>query len=195
MHSREIIGLLLALGVLSAVAPAARTAEAPTLEQAAIDQTPPRLSFVDGQVSFWRPGAQHWAQAQVNTPLAPGDQLSTASPGNLELQIGVRAFVRGWVNTQIGLENQEPDYLQFKVTAGSAAFDLRGLERGQMVEVDTPNAAFTIEHPGYYRVEVAGERTSFITRRAGRATLIPASGEVVVIAPSEEVVITGVVSP
>ena len=195
MHTRRIIGFLLALGVLTAVAPTAQAADAPTPEQAAIDQTPPRLSFVDGQVSFWRPGAQDWAQAQVNTPLAPGDQLSTGSPGNLELQIGVRAFVRGRANTQIGLENQEPDFTQFKVTAGSAAFDLRGLEPGQMVEVDTPNAAFTIEHPGYYRVEVAGERTSFITRRTGRATVIPASGEAVVIAPSEEVVIEGTASP
>ena len=195
MHTRGIIGLLLALGVLTAVAPTAQAADAPTPEQAALDQTPPRLSFVDGQVSFWRPGAQDWAQAQVNTPLAPGDQLSTGSPGNLELQVGVRAFVRGRANTQIGLENQEPDYIQFKVTAGSAAFDLRGLERGQMVEVDTPNAAFTIEQPGYYRVEVAGEHTSFITRRTGRATVIPASGEAVVIAPSEEVVIEGTASP
>jgi len=195
MHPRGIIGLLLALGVLTAVAPTAQAANAPTPEQAATDQTPPRLSFVDGRVSFWRPGAQDWAQAQVNTPLAPGDQLYTGSPGNLELQIGVRAFVRGWVNTQIGLENQEPDFLQFKVPAGSAAFDLRGLEPGQMVEVDTPNAAFTIEHPGYYRVEVAGERTSFITRRTGRATVIPASGEAVVIAPSEEVIIEGTASP
>ena len=63
------------------------------------------------------------------------------------------------------------------------------------MEVDTPNAAFTIEHPGYYRVDVAGERTSFITRRAGRATVTPASGEAVAIAPSEEVVIEGTASP
>ena len=160
------------------------------------DQTPPRLSFVDGQVSFWRPGAQDWAQAQVNTPLAPGDQLSTGSPGNLELQIGARAFVRGWANTQLGLENQEPDFLQFKVTAGSAAFDLRDARardtRWRWTRRTPPSPSST---PGYYRVDVTGERTAFITRRAGRATVIPASGEAVVIAPSEEVVIEGTASP
>jgi hypothetical protein len=63
------------------------------------------------------------------------------------------------------------------VTTGRAAFDLRTLEPGRTVEVNTPNAAFTIEHPGSYRVDVIGERTSFITRRAGRATIIPAGGE------------------
>ena len=63
------------------------------------------------------------------------------------------------------------------------------------MEVDTPNAAFTIDHAGYYRVDVSGERTSFITRRAGRATVTPASGEAFSIAPSEEVVIEGTQSP
>ena len=48
------------------------------------------------------------------------------------------------------------------------------------MEVDTPNAAFTIEHPGYYRVDVTGERTAFITRRGGQATVTPASGAAVV---------------
>ena len=174
MRTRKIIGLLLTLGVLTAVAPTAQAAGAPTPEQAAIDQTPPRLSFVDGQVSFWRPGAQDWAQAQVNTPLAPGDQLSTGYSG----QSGAadrrpRLRARAGRTPRSAWRSQEPDFTQFKVTAGHASFDLRALEPGHTVEVDTPNAAFTIEHPGYYRVDVTGERTSFITRRAGRATVDP----------------------
>ena len=56
-----------------------------------------------------------------------------------------------------------------------------------------PRAA--IERPGYYRVDVTGERTSFITRRAGQATVTPASGQAVAIAPSEEVVIEGTANP
>ena len=195
MRTRRIIGLILALSTLAGVVPAVRAAETPPPEQTAVGRTPPRLSFTDGQVSFWRPGAQDWAQAQVNTPLAPGDELYTGSPGNLELQIGSRAFVRAWANTQLGLQNQEPDFVQFKVTAGHTSFDLRTLEPGRTVEVDTPNAAFTIDHAGYYRVDVDGERTSFITRRGGRAMVTLASGAAVAITPSEEVVIEGTSSP
>lgn len=198
MRLRVIVGLMLALTFLTGVPPLVHAAEPPDQaeqQEDAIGRTPPRLSFVDGQVSFWRPGADEWVQAQLNTPLTPGDQLYTGSPGNLELQIGARAFVRGWANTQVGLENQEPDFIQFKVTAGRASFDLRSLEPGHTVEVDTPNAAFTIEHPGYYRVNVIGDRTSFITRRAGRAILTPANGEAVAIAASEEVVIEGTDTP
>ncbi len=157
--------------------------------------TPPRLSFVDGQVSFYRPGAPDWVEAQVNTPMAPGDQLYTGSPGNIELQIGSRAFVRGWANTQIGLENHDPDFIQFKVTSGYAAFDLRDLPRGNTVEVDTPNAAFTINNPGYYRVDVDGERTTFITRKGGSAVATPEGGQSLTIAPSEELILDGTTNP
>src|SRR5712691_231893 len=63
--------------------------------------TPSRLSYLDGDVSFLRPGAQDWAAARLNTALAPGDVLYTAQRGNVEIQIGPRAFVRAAERTQI----------------------------------------------------------------------------------------------
>jgi hypothetical protein len=164
-------------------------------EAGTIERTPPRLSYIDGEVSFWRPGAQNWAPAQLNTPLAPGDELYTGNRGNLELQVGPRAFVRAWGDTQLGLANQEPDFLQLRVTSGHVTLDVRNLEAGRTVELDTPQAAFTIEHPGYYRVDVSQERTSFTSRRSGRATMTPAGGQAVAIAPSEEIVLEGVTAP
>jgi hypothetical protein len=195
MRTTRLIGIVLALGVLAGGVPAGRAADSSDPQQTQFDQTPPRLSYADGKVSFWREGADDWSTAQVNTALAPGDELYTDSPANLEIQIGARAFARAWANTQLGLVNQDAGFLQFKVTEGVAAFDMRTVEPGTTVEVDTPNAAFTIEHPGYYRVEVDGDRTSFITRRGGQATVIPASGEPVVITPSEEVVVQGISNP
>lgn len=195
MCIRMLFILALAFGVLFAGELRAQENGLPEPEAESLGRTPPRLSFVDGQVSFFRPGADDWVRAQVNTPLSPGDQLFTGSPGSLELQIGPRAFVRGWANTQIGLENHDPDYIQFKVTSGHASFDLRALEPGLTVEVATPNAAFTIDRPGYYRVDIAGERTAFIARRGGRAIATPAEGSAFSIAPSEEVVIEGDSSP
>lgn len=64
MRARRMIGLVVALGVLTVVAPAAWAADTSNPEQTAIDQTPPRLSLTSGQVSFWRPGAQEWPEAQ-----------------------------------------------------------------------------------------------------------------------------------
>ena len=189
---RNIIGaLLICLAALGTALLPGRAGNAQSAEGSAAERTPARLSFTDGRVSFWRAGAPQWSQAVVNTPLAPGDELATGSPGTLELQVGPRAFIRSWTNSQLGLLSQEFDFLQIKLTNGHLSLDLRTLASGETVEVDTPNAAITFEHPGYYRIEIAGERTSIITRRGGRATVTPASGESIEMLPSEEVVVEG----
>jgi hypothetical protein len=196
-RARATVGIttLLVLLIVAGV-PIVRGAETPAgADAGAVDRTSPRLSFIDGQVSFWRPGAEDWAAARVNAPLAPGDELNTGSPGNLEVQIGPRAYVRAWANTQLGLAGLEPDFVQLKVTTGHVSLDIRWLDPGHTIELDTPNAAFTIERPGYYRVNVTESRTSFITRRGGRATVTPATGTAAAIAPSEEVIVEGADSP
>jgi hypothetical protein len=207
INLKRLTATSLALVVLTAAAPGAWAADAPAAppappaaaapggpsndENDTTGPTPPRLSYTDGDVSFWRPGGEDWAPAQVNTPLAPGDQLYTGNRGNLELQIESRSFVRAWGDSQLGLENHTPDFLQLKVTAGHVSLDLRALDPGRSVELDTPDAAFTIERAGYYRVDVTPDRTSFITRRGGVATMTPAGGQAVTIAASEQVVVGG----
>jgi hypothetical protein len=203
----RLIASLLALTMLLTTAPLARAASptvpAPPVPPAAAPEpgeadeslntapTPPRLSHVNGEVSFWRPGGEDWTPAQVNTPLAPGDQLYTGNRGNLEVQIDSRSFVRAWGDSQLGVENHEPDFLQIKVAAGHVSLDLRSLDGARTVELDTPAAAFTIDRPGYYRVDVTPERTSFITRRGGTAAMTPVGGQAVTIAASEQVVLNG----
>lgn len=151
---------------------------------------PLRLSYVGGAVSFWRYGAEEWVAARVNTPLAAGDALYAGKDSELELQLSGRAFVRADDDTQLTLVNQDPDFLQLRVTSGRVSLDLRTLPTGYAVELDTPNAVFTLDRAGYYRVDVDGD-VHFTTRRGGRAVVVPAGGEAMSIEPSEEAVIEG----
>jgi hypothetical protein len=195
-HGERLLALMLALALLGGPVPSANAALFGSDDQVdASVITPPRLSYSDGEVSFWRPGADDWAPAQINTPLAPGDELYTGDRSNLELQVGSRAYVRASGDTQLGLVNQDPDFLELKVTNGSLSVDLRSLDSGTAIEVDTPQAALTIERPGYYRVDVTQERTSIITRRGGRATVTPAGGQAITLAASEEMVLDGLGTP
>src|SRR5262245_921336 len=134
-HTR-IAALLVACGLASLLGSSAAaqstgpvpppTASDPVPDaQPSADVAPLRVSFVDGQVSFWRPGADDWAPARSNTPLAPGDTLYAGPGGNLEVQLGPRAFVRATDGAQIGLDNQDANFVQFRVTGGTAALDLR----------------------------------------------------------------------
>jgi uncharacterized protein DUF6600 len=157
--------------------------------------TPPRLSFIDGEVSFWRPGADDWAPATVNTPVAAGDSLYTGDNANLELEVGAGAFVRAGAATELSLESLEGGLTQFKVTSGHAGVDVRRLPAGRAIEIDTPNGAFTIDHPGYYRVDVDENRTTFATRRGGQATLVPANGDATDIGPDKQAVLEGEDTP
>jgi hypothetical protein len=173
--------------IMTLVGGARATAVEP--ETQADDPTPPRLSYTAGSVSFWRPGGDDWGPAQVNTPLAEGDELYTARDGNLELQVGARAFVRAWGDTQLGLIDHEPGFQRFRVAAGHIVLDLGTPDPGTAVEIATPAAGFTIDRPGYYRVDVSAERTSFSARRSGRATMTTASGPVAAVEAGEAVVV------
>lgn len=152
--------------------------------------TPPRLSYIDGEVSYWRPGAEDWAAASLNLPLAEGDSLYTGQDATLELQIGNRSFVRADEGSELSLVNQDERFMQFRVTAGLVSFDIRSIAEGDAIEVDTPHAVFTIEHPGYYRLDVDDQTIHFITHRGGRATVTMADGRALSVYPSEDLVIT-----
>ena len=194
MRRRRVFVAFLILAIAVSGPNVIPAADPPSPEQSG-DVTPTRVSYLYGEVSFWRPGAQEWAEAKTNTPLAPGDVLYTGADGNAELQIGPRAFVRAGNGTQIGLDNDDPDYVQFRVTAGHAAIDVREIPAGHTVEIDTPNAAFTIERKGYYHVDLAEDTTSFRAHRGGTATVTPAAGAATTVAANQQVAITGAETP
>ena len=185
------------LAFLLAFALAATHAAAEDDQSSALgfERTPPRLAFTDGEVSYWRPGDEDWTAARVNTPLAEGDELSTGAGANLELQIGARAFMRAGEATQLALGSLEPDYLKLEVLNGTAALDVRELGSGQTFEIDTPNAAFTIERPGYYRIEVADDATKFTTRRGGQAVVQTKGGLPSAVAANEQLEVRGTDEP
>ena len=160
----------------------------------ALEPTPPRLVYTHGPVSFWRPGAEDWGPAQVNTPLAPGDLLHAAPGGTVELQVGARAFARatgGADGAEIGLSGLEPNYIQLKVAAGTLSLDLRDLQPGETVDVNTPDGVLTVERAGYYRIEAGAERTAFLADRGGSATLTIEDGGSVPVGPDAQVVVSG----
>jgi hypothetical protein len=194
MQSRRLI---VALGILAFTigGPGAIPAADPPSPEQSGEISPTRVSYLYGEVSFWRPGAQEWAEAKANTPLAPGDVLYTGPDGSAELQIGPRAFVRAGNSTQIGLDNDEADFVQLRVTAGQAAIDVRDIPAGRAVEIDTPNSAFTIDRRGYYHVDLSEDTTAFRTHRGGSATATPASGAAATVGPNQQIVIAGTESP
>jgi hypothetical protein len=190
MTIRRLITTVLVLPVLllGSLGVPAGPAAAQTAPQDA-GHTPPRLSYLAGEVSFWRPGAEDWAPARLNMPLAPGDELFTTHGGNVELQVGPRAYVRTWGDTQVAVTAHTAGHLALSATSGYVAVDLRGLDAGDVVHLATPHGTLAIDRPGYYRADVGREATTFVARGPGHATLTPPGGAPLAVSAGQQLIV------
>src|SRR4029077_11524744 len=185
--------LLLAAAVLTWPGPSAAADPAPSDAPSTV--TPPRLRFLDGAVSFWRPGADDWAVAQVNTPLAAGDELYAAEGASAEVEVCGQTYMRSGTDSDLGLESVDADFLQAKVTSGRLVLDLVRVQPGHRMEIDTPNAAFVVEQGGYYRVDVDGENTVLTVRRGGKARIFPPVGDAADLGVDQKAAVVGTDAP
>jgi hypothetical protein len=189
---KRLTALLLALAFL--VAPMAGAYGADPVDEPdgeAAGPTPLRLGFIVGDVRFWRPGTESWVAAQVNLPLAAGDQLATDHLGNIEVQTGPDSFLRVWGDSRLTLASHDDNGIRLGISHGYLGLDLRTMDPGQRVHVDTPHAALTIGQAGYYRIDVSADRTTAIARRGGRATAT-AHGHTVSVAAGQQLVVGAV---
>ena len=135
------------------------------------DDDPPgrvaRLNFIQGSISFQPSGETDWVQANPNRPLTTGDSLWADKNSRGELHIG-SSSIRIAGETGITFLNLNDRTVQIQLAQGSMNINVRRLDGGDALEIDTPNLAFTLQRPGEYRADVDpnGNATT-ITVRAG----------------------------
>ncbi|MCU6500631.1 FecR domain-containing protein [Rugamonas sp. A1-17] len=112
-----------------------------------------RLAYLSGPVSFSAAGADDWQTAGINRPLVAGDRLWTAAGARDEVQAGPAA-VRMGGETLVTLLNADDTKTQLQLSQGRLNLRVRQLRPDEVLEVDTPNLAFSIRKPGHYRLQV-----------------------------------------
>jgi hypothetical protein len=121
------------------------------------DQDPPsrvaRMNYTQGSVSFQPGGEGEWVTAVPNRPLTTGDNLWTDQGSRAEMHVGSTAIRLG-PETSVTLLDLDDRTTQLRLSAGTLILRVRHLDDGDLVEVDTPNLAFNLQHPGEYRVDV-----------------------------------------
>ena len=164
--------ILAALAVSVVASPAARAQDG----SQDFRQTVARVAFVQGEGSLERgddPG--NWQPLAVNVPLTIGDRVWAGGAGRVELQSpGFRAFLAP--GTELTALNLTEDVQQYSVAQGTASFRVISMDEEDGFEIDTPNAAVTLERPGLYRVYVdAAGNTRFAVRLGRPASRPPAA--------------------
>ena len=125
-----------------------------------------RLGHMTGAVSFSPAGEDDWVQATMNRPMTIGDRLWVDSGARAELQIG-GAVLRLNAGTSVTVLNLDDDISQLQLTQGTMNVRVRRFDPNQMLEIDTPNLAFTVRQAGEYRIAVdtEGNATDVIVRK------------------------------
>ncbi len=128
-----------------------------------------RLNYLYGSVSFRPDSVEDWAAATPNYPLTTGDHLWTDEQAGAEMHIGSTA-VRLASQTAFAILNLDDHTAQFSLSEGVVNVNIRLLEDGESVEVDTPHGAVSLLWPGDYRIDVSQDDDStIVTVRAGKA--------------------------
>ncbi len=112
-----------------------------------------RLGFLNGPVSFSPAGEDEWVQATPNLPLVTGDRLWADAGARAELQAGSIALRLG-ASTDVNVLNLDDRTTQVELAQGSLYVRVWRFDRGETVEIDTPNLAFTLSSAGRYRIDV-----------------------------------------
>ena len=87
----------------------------------------------------------------MNRPVTVGDKLWSDKDSRLELQVGQASIHLGSM-TALSFLNLDQNIIQIRVPEGAINFRVRELREGDLYEVDTPNAAFTVKEAGAFRL-------------------------------------------
>ena len=141
-------------------------------------QDPPsragRISYLSGAVSFDPAGVDQWVPATVNRPLTVGDQLYSDNGARAEVHVPGAAFRLG-DRAAFEFMNLDDQTVQARLSSGPLDVRVRNLYGN--VEIDTPNAAFTITRPGDYRLDTNPDNgQTYITVRDGEGQVTSAGG-------------------
>jgi hypothetical protein len=171
---RNLLVIFAFLAVAAAPGLLAQTAG----EEQDFQQTVARVAWLTGESSLQRgDDPDQWQPLAVNVPLTIGDRVYASPTGRLDLEApGLRAFVAP--GTELTTLNLTEDVQQYSISQGTATFRLSHRDDEDVVEIDTPNAAITLEATGLYRISVDENGNTRVAVRRGEARVAAGGGEV-----------------
>ncbi len=145
-----------------------------------------RLGWIEGNVSFQPGGVEDWVPATLNRPIATGDRLWTDAGARTELHLGSSAFrLNG--RTNFTFVNLTDSLAQVQVSSGTLEVRVRRLAEQESVEIDTPQAAFTLLRAGEYRIDITEQGDATVATVRGGDAEVAAGGQVFPLHPRDQV--------
>ncbi len=138
-----------------------------------------RISIIDGNLSTQRGDSGSWVADTINTPVVPGDQLSTGPHSRAEIELDYANVLRLDHDAEVRVADLTQGRTQVQVAQGQVDFDVIR-DGGPAPEIDTPNVAIHPAGRGAYRVEVNSPTETSFTVREGSAQVSTPQGSTTV---------------
>ena len=127
-----------------------------------------RISVIHGDVSIMHGDAGESVAGTVNTPVVPGDKVTTRDQSRAEVQLDFANVMRLDQRTEATAADLEQNKIQIRLASGLVDFSVLSGTQAD-VEIDTPNMGVHPLAPGIYRIQVNSlSETLLIVRRAKR---------------------------
>ncbi len=134
-----------------------------------------RLSFIHGDVSQQRGDNGQWVASTLNTPVEPGDRVTTGEGARAELQLDYANILRMSNNVTANVVALSRNNIQVQVGQGLTTYSvLKGSEAQS--EIDTPNAAVRSLGEGEFRILVNSNAETQVIVRNGSAEISTPQG-------------------
>jgi hypothetical protein len=134
-----------------------------------------RLSYIHGDVSQQRGDNGEWVASTLNTPVEPGDRVTTGEGARAELQLDYADVLRMSNNVTANVVALTRNNIQVQVGQGLTTFSvLKGSEAQS--EIDTPNAAIRPLGEGEYRILVNSNAETQVVVRNGSVEISTPQG-------------------
>ena len=155
----------------SPLPPQQAPAQAPTQAQTAAG----RISVLRGNVSLVHGDSGESVEATVNTPVVPGDKVTTADKARAELQLDAANVMRLEEHTEARVADLEANKLDVQLASGLVDFTVFNGTQAD-AEVDTPNMGVHPLSPGIYRIQVTSPSETILIVRKGEAEVLTNQG-------------------
>lgn len=144
-------------------------------QQGQPDQSVGRVSVLNGGLSTLRGDSGDWVADTINTPVVPGDQLSTGTQSRTEIQLDYANVLRMSGDTQVKVANLSQSGIQLQVGQGLVDYAVIR-DNQENIEIDTPNLAIHPVGRGTYRIQVDSPTETLVTVRQGEVQVSTSEG-------------------
>jgi hypothetical protein len=134
-----------------------------------------RISVIHGDVTTMHGDGGQWVAATVNTPVVPGDSVTTADRSRAEIQLDFANVMRLDQHTEAKVADLEQNKIQIQLASGLVDFTVSNGTQAD-AEVDTPNMGVHPLAPGVYRIQVNSPSETLLIVRQGEAEVLTNQG-------------------